>query len=153
MRGDPHLVTFDGLAYDFQAAGEFVLVQGTEDPGILIQARTIPFGDAVSNITAVAALIDGHRVTFDSRSDQFLRVDGVAASIPEETGFIAVGNAIISFDGSSYTVIDSGRISFIVQDYGERLDLTLSTDGELAGKLQGLLGNYNDDTGDDLALG
>jgi len=33
-------------------------------------------------------------------------------------------------------VLDSVRISFIVQDYGERLDLTLSTDGELAGKLQ-----------------
>ena len=29
--GDPHLVTFDRLAYDFQAVGEFILVQSLDD--------------------------------------------------------------------------------------------------------------------------
>ncbi|HNI68264.1 MAG TPA: Calx-beta domain-containing protein, partial [Nitrospira sp.] len=51
VSGDPHLVSFDGLAYDFQAAGEFVLVQGPAQSGITVQGRTVPAGDLVSSVS------------------------------------------------------------------------------------------------------
>ena len=152
FRGDPHLVTFDGLAYDFQAAGEFVLVEGAEGSGVLVQARTQPFGDAVSNITAVAALADGHRVTIDARVNDPLRVDGLVTVIPDETGFISLGDATLTKDGSTYTLIDADGVTFIVDLLEDRLDLHLTGHERLVGSVKGLLGNFNDDTGDDLIL-
>jgi hypothetical protein len=41
--GDPHLTTIDGRAYDFQAAGEFVMLR-SED--VEIQARQEPYQDS-----------------------------------------------------------------------------------------------------------
>jgi VCBS repeat-containing protein len=53
--GDPHMRSFDSLGFDFQAAGEFTLVQGTNPSGNFeIQMRTEPVGTSVSGITAVA---------------------------------------------------------------------------------------------------
>jgi hypothetical protein len=152
FRGDPHLVTFDGLAYDFQAVGEFILARGDAGSGVEIQARTSPFGDVVSNLTAIATLVDGHRVTINSRDDQVLRIDGAATAIPPDTGFVSVGAGTITFDGGAYTITDPGRVDLIVQDMGDRLDLVFSVDESLAGSLKGLLGNFNDDTSDDLML-
>lgn len=152
MRGDPHLVSFDGLAYDFQAAGEFVLAQGEEGARVEVQARTAPIGDLASNITAIATLIDGHRVTIDTLAAEPMRIDGVVTEVPADTGFVNVGKATIAFDGSTYTLIDPGRVSLIVQDFGDRLDMVMSADQSLAGTLTGLLGNFNGDTADDLML-
>eukprot|EP01097_Dermamoeba_algensis_P003609 TRINITY_DN2484_c0_g1_i1.p1 TRINITY_DN2484_c0_g1~~TRINITY_DN2484_c0_g1_i1.p1 ORF type:complete len:416 (-),score=115.93 TRINITY_DN2484_c0_g1_i1:215-1462(-) len=41
--GDPYLVTLDGLAYNFQALGEFLMLHEVSDTGISIQARTCPY--------------------------------------------------------------------------------------------------------------
>ena len=39
--GDPHIHTVEGIRYDFQAVGEFILLRDRED-GIEIQARQTP---------------------------------------------------------------------------------------------------------------
>jgi hypothetical protein len=73
--GDPHLRTIGGVAYDFQAAGEFVLLDG---PGFELQARMTPVGtdaplgpngyagltSCVSINNAVALRVGAHRVTY-----------------------------------------------------------------------------------------
>lgn len=86
--GDPHLRTIEGVDYDFQAAGEFVLLTG---PGLEIQARhtaiegTAPYGpntytgltSCVSVNTAVALRIGNDRVTYQSTPRGLqLRIDG-----------------------------------------------------------------------------
>lgn len=114
FRGDPHLVSFDGLAYDFQAAGEFVLAQGVVDSGIIVQARTEPVGDLVSNVTAVAMLIDGHRVTISAREAEPLRIDGVLTVLDPDGGTMAVGGGSVSLDGNSYVLDDPGRVRLVV---------------------------------------
>ncbi len=73
--GDPHIRTIDGLNYDFQSAGEFVLLRGEN---LEIQTRQIPIdsggplgpnehtglSSCVSINGAIALRIDGHRITY-----------------------------------------------------------------------------------------
>jgi len=74
-RGDPHIETVDGVAYDFQSVGEFVLLRGQ---GLEIQARQTGVGtdgplppndhtglsSCVSVNTAAAVRVGPHRITY-----------------------------------------------------------------------------------------
>ena len=64
--GDPHLIDFDGAAFDFQAAGEFTLLKSTRD-NLEIQVRQQPFpgSHTVSVNTAVAIRVGGSVVELD----------------------------------------------------------------------------------------
>lgn len=92
--GDPHIKTVNGIHYDFQSAGEFVLLQ--EGSAMEIQARQTPVTSAnpitnphtglkscVSVNTAVVARVGKHRVTYQPNisgepdpSGMQLRIDG-----------------------------------------------------------------------------
>jgi hypothetical protein len=88
--GDPHLTTVDGIHYDFQSAGEFILLRGDAGVSSLrggaaagakleIQARQTPVATTyipnanaytglqtcVSLYSAVAALLGTHRVSYE----------------------------------------------------------------------------------------
>jgi hypothetical protein len=72
--GDPHLITVDGIKYDFQSAGEFTALR---EEGFVVQTRqspvptaTVPITNAYTGIThcvaiytAVAAKLGSSRVT------------------------------------------------------------------------------------------
>ena len=62
--GDPHIRTVDNVAYDFQAAGEFVLLR-SDDGSFELQGRQEPYPGTknVSLSTAVAMRIAGRRLT------------------------------------------------------------------------------------------
>lgn len=91
--GDPHLTTVDSTNYDFQGAGEYVLLRGA---GLEIQSRLTaaasdaPLGPAahtglvscVSVTTAVAMRFGKQRLTYQPRANApreglQLRVDGI----------------------------------------------------------------------------
>ncbi|MBG0568416.1 Ig-like domain repeat protein [Actinoplanes aureus] len=92
--GDPHTVTVDGTRYDFQSVGEFTLLRGGD---LEIQVRQTPVNAAnpvtdgytgitvcVSLITAVAARVDGHTLSYQPALEGKLLqlfVDGKAADI------------------------------------------------------------------------
>ncbi len=98
-RGDPHIQTIDGVAYDFQSAGEFVLLRGQ---GLEIQARQTAVGtdsplppndhtglrSCVSMNTAAAIRVGGRRITYqpnvsgepDPQGLQ-LRIDGQLTTV------------------------------------------------------------------------
>ncbi len=64
-RGDVHMMTFDGLHYDFQAVGEFVAVQWT-DPATPLQIRieTAGIHGVASITTELEAVFGNTKVTF-----------------------------------------------------------------------------------------
>jgi opacity protein-like surface antigen len=97
--GDPHLTTLERNHYDFQSAGEFVLLR---NPAIEVQVRQGPITTTsdpppdphsglpacVSINTAVAARVGGHRVTYQPNlsgvpdpSGLQLRIDGVLTTL------------------------------------------------------------------------
>ncbi|MDP1825387.1 MAG: ice-binding family protein [Archangium sp.] len=60
--GDPHMRTLDGLAYDLQTCGEFVLLR-TAGSGLEVQVRQTKWLDTDSSVnTEVGMLIGGHSI-------------------------------------------------------------------------------------------
>ena len=112
-RGDPHIVTIDGVPYNFQSAGEFVLLRGQN---LEIQARQTAIGtdgplgpnehtglsSCVSVNSAAAVRIGGHRISYqpntsgeaDSSGLQ-LRIDGKQSSMGSEGILLDSGGRII----------------------------------------------------------
>jgi hypothetical protein len=132
-RGDPHIETIDGLNYDFQSAGEFVLLRGQN---LEVQVRQTAVGterpldpnphtglsSCASVNSAVAVRVGKHRVTYqpnlsgepDPQGLQ-LRIDGKLTTmnregIPLESGgrimqTAAAGGIQIEAPGGTVIVI------------------------------------------------
>lgn len=100
INGDPHITTLDGTHYDFQGAGEFVVLRDVG--GAEVQARQAPIATTfnpgpnpyhglatcVSLNTAVAARVGNRRVTYQPNlsgvpdpSGLQLRVDGELTTV------------------------------------------------------------------------
>lgn len=114
--GDPHVMTVDGVPYDFQSAGEFVLLR---DEGLEIQARQTPvqteaplgpnahtgLSSCVSINTAVALRVGMHRITYQPNiisslgeqdpSGLLLRIDGKVAELVGRELPLATGERIV----------------------------------------------------------
>jgi len=152
--GDPHLTTFDGEHYDFQAAGEFVAALDPAD-GFQVQTRQQPYpGSAtVALNTATAMDVVGERVEIDSTPDGMsLLVGGVVTGGADLS--LAHGGSVVATsttvgevitvtwpDGSAVAVSEIGR-------WGLRVTVRPATAD--AGHLEGLLGNDNGNPSDDV---
>ncbi|WP_422738613.1 VWD domain-containing protein [Micromonospora sp. WMMD729] len=157
--GDPHLVTFDRVAYDFQAVGEFTLVAATGGEPLEVQVRQSPMAGSrsASVNSAVAFRIGAHRVALTlTEGTTRVHVDGTPVAAPPARTDLAGGNLtrrpsdtgetdgydVTWPDGSAAAVDQIGR-------YGYRVLVRLA-DGR-AGKVRGLLGDFDGDPADDIA--
>ncbi len=73
--GDPHLRSFSGFRYDVHAAGEFTAVV-SDDGDLAVQVRMSPVTRHLASNKAVAALVEGQRVTIDVERSRPVSVDG-----------------------------------------------------------------------------
>ena len=94
--GDPHFTTYDGVHYDYQGIGDFLLTQSTVDD-FEVQVRTRPTYDdsAVTIMSQAAATLCNHKVTFD--------IDRASAG-----GFVWLDNSSISLSVGSSRSIGNG---------------------------------------------
>lgn len=153
--GDPHLQTLDGLAYDFQAVGEFILAESADpldplDP-FVVQVRQQPSqGSQCPNVSfnrAVATRVGDRRVALYPPG--LVRIDGTRIDLP--VGPTALGDA-------GMIVRTPGGDTIVRWADGTWLEVAASTGSvslfaspERRGGLRGLLGNFNGDTADDIA--
>lgn len=115
VHGDPHITTTNGVHYDFQGAGEFVLAK--HNGGFELQSRMTPvatgaplpadphtgLSSCVSVNTAAALRSPKHRVTYQPNisgqpdpSGMQLRIDGVlVSSIPAAGKTLSDGTKIL----------------------------------------------------------
>jgi hypothetical protein len=147
--GDPHLRTFDGVAYDFQRVGEFTAVRSTVDD-LEIQVRQRPWGTSrvVAVNSAVALRVGGHRAgVYLTDSGVRAMIDGAAADLGDGPVELP-GGGTITLDASIRRVTISGPDgTYLGVDYepGSALHLTIGAPESQRGFLQGLLGEVGTD--------
>ncbi|MEB3156241.1 MAG: VWD domain-containing protein [Cyanobacteriota bacterium] len=154
--GDPHLFTYDGLNYDFQARGDFVLTRAL-DSELEVQVRQVPWSlhPTITLNQGVATLVDGAVLRFDVAAATPL-VNGTPMKLAlGETQ--ALGQAKLS-RSSGYNYDREGDVYTLTYGNGDRLNVEVYPDFcidptiYLLGSRQvtGLLGNNNGRPEDDL---
>ncbi|NND75470.1 MAG: VWD domain-containing protein [Ilumatobacter sp.] len=142
--GDPHLVTFDRLAYDLQTVGEFLYTR-TIDREVVIQVRQEPWRGStkVSINTGVAASVNGHKVAV-YRGGR-VTVDGLDVTIASGGTYLLGDGAAIFRSGSTYNVawpgFEAQRPRLAVRFTSDYLNLYTYIPQSYAGTMEGLLGN------------
>jgi uncharacterized membrane protein len=123
--GDPHFTTYDGVHYDYQGVGDFVLARSTV-PGdqFDVQVRTTEsFWNGsvpVSFMMEAAATLCNHNVTFDvgrpSAGESFVWIDGSPSSLSIASPVLTLGACkIVELSPEHYQVF---------WNTGEMLDVT-----------------------------
>jgi mono/diheme cytochrome c family protein len=135
--GDPHIRTVDGVNYDFQSAGEFVLLR---DENLEIQARQIPvattaplapnghtgLSSCVSLNGAVAVRVGEHRITYQpnisGRPDPEglqLRIDGKLTKMSAREILLESGGRIVRTPATGGIQIEApgGPVVVITPDF------------------------------------
>ncbi len=102
--GDVHIITYNGLTYNFQGEGEFTLAKSRiPNDSFDIQMRLVPWGtgSSVTVISQVAVSVGKDRVTFDQSRADTVFVDGNPSTVSQS-------NSTINLDGGTLTQIDLG---------------------------------------------
>lgn len=115
--GEPHLFRAPAAYFDFQAAGEFLVARNPEGT-VLIEGRQQPWGDSpVAINTAVAADLNGDRVSVYAKEPAFLLVNNREVSNADWEERLAHGGTVVRHggmvnliwpDGSKLQIISSG---------------------------------------------
>jgi hypothetical protein len=157
--GEPHITTFDGLYYDFQAAGDFLLT--TSGPSFIVQTRqrwtpnrpNVAFNKAVAmrmGKTRVAVFVEPARLVVDG--GQVALADGKTLTLPDDVEISRLANVYTIRHGSAETVrvsvVDSVWVTILG---GHFLDVSVALNYAAGGGMRGLLGNGNGDLQDDIA--
>lgn len=147
--GDPHLRTFDGLRYDFQAVGEFIAARN-KSGSYEIQVRQEPWETSrvVSLNTSMAAKIGSDKVEIRAGTPLTLVVNGKIQKLEEQDlpggGKLRIesGVVIMAWPDESKAYVRS------VGGYG--IAVSLQPSQALAGELEGLFGDANGNSNNDL---
>lgn len=118
--GDPHAVTLDGLMFDFQVVGEFVLLD--DGAGLTVQVRQAPWNGTsrgIARVAAVAARVGAGRVGLYAGEALPLHVDGQPVDLHAGDELPLPGGGSVSATGAGY---------LLGWPTGERLDLRLVGD-------------------------
>lgn len=152
--GDPHLLTFDGARYDFQAAGEFVLTRASSnDLEVQVRQTTFPGLPDVSINSGAAMNVSGDRVGIYSGPDGLtLRING-AETPPVASEMALPRGGKVTFRDQGLTVRWPDGATFDADPIGQwgiRIDVGVPAGRK--GTLEGLLGVYDGDPANDVAV-
>jgi hypothetical protein len=138
--GDTHLTTVDGLYYDFQASGDFVLAQ--TEKGFLVEARQVSgaptWPDATVN-KEVATQMDKTRVAVCTAPSR-LNVDGTFSEIADGKTLSLPSGVSIFHKGNIYSIVDPSGNSVRAEDNGTYTNVTVGL-GHWPQTVHGILTN------------
>ena len=159
MYGDPHIVTLDGLKYTFNGLGEYVLIQ-VGDGTFTLQARMVrisnPSGELIdATVFSAIAMKEGISDIIQFQlgpipGDPDALVNGEFVSFVDLASQEVNGSAITKDNNILTARFDSGAYIEAREENGFFSTLLVSLPTAWRGQTSGLMGNYNDDTSDDL---
>ena len=155
---DPHLLTFDGLAYDFMTQGDFVLVHSESDEPLDIHVRQAPGDSKCPHVTynwGVATQVGSQRISaYADDPVGSVRVDGEPIIMPVDNALFLDNGALIYAETERRIVLvyPTGDVLEYVRTKDTRLDIYVTLAEFRMGSVGGLLGNFNGVSGDDIQL-
>ncbi len=139
--GDPHLATFNAGALDFQAAGEYTLVE-SRDRSLEVQVREQPVNrsSSVAEDTAFAMLIAGTRLEVDAGTPARLLVNGAVTHLDGTTVRSLPGGGRVHADGQGDIFVKwPNGCTAAIESFPGGLNLFFGAPQSLVGGLHGLL--------------
>lgn len=158
--GEPHLTTLDGLRYDFQAAGDFLLLE--DGPSFVVQVRqrftpnrpNVAFNKAAAvrfGKTRVAVFVEPTRLVVNGA--EVALADGESLSFANNVQVSRENNAYVIRHANAETIrvvaVDSVWVQILG---GQFVDVSLSLNHAAYGTMRGLLGNGDGDVRDDFMM-
>ncbi len=138
--GDTHLKTFDGLMYDFQASGDFVLVQDGPDFAVhALQASGAPTWPNTSVNKGVATQM-GHSHVVIYIEPTRLIIDGQAQNLPDGQTIFLTDSVQVFRQGNSYIVTSASGNSVRADLNSSWINITVGLGHTPAVQAVGLLG-------------
>jgi hypothetical protein len=145
--GDTHLTTLNGLLYDFQASGDFVLVKA--DPDFVVQTRQVsgaPSWPNASTNAAVATQMGKTRVAI-CLAPAPLNIDGKTTDLGDGQSLSLPDGVDVSRRGNVYVIRgESGdTVSVVLNDNGKNkwINVSVGLGHSPPTKVSGLLANAN----------
>src|SRR5690554_3984764 len=104
--GDPHMRTFDGEAYDFQNAGDYLL-SASEDNSFMIQTQQVRTTPSIALNGGISMNINGDLVTFSSvdksKGEKMIHVNNQEIQ-NEETNLVLPQGGVVEYNKKKYLV-------------------------------------------------
>jgi von Willebrand factor type D domain len=141
--GDTHIATFDGVYYDFQASGDFVLAE--DGTGFVVQARQASGAPTWPNASvnkAVAARMGATRVAIYIEPTR-VEIDGVASSVADGANIRRPGGVQLARRGNVYWISDDRGNSVRATLNPSWIDVSVGLGIAPHTAVRGLLGNPN----------
>jgi hypothetical protein len=141
--GDTHLTTFGSTLYDFQASGDFVLVE-TASPEFVVQARQLSGAPTWPNASlnkAVATRM-GKTTVAVCLPPLGLAVDGKPADLKDGKALELPNGVDVSRNGNVYFIRDQSGNSLRAEVINPYINVSVGL-GRWPSNVRGILGNAN----------
>ncbi len=147
---DPHIRTFDGLGYSFQAAGEFILTQ-TADELFAVQARQEPVSQYASVNTAVAVNVHDDVVSMYLNEPGVVYVNGVATTL-QSGDMLDLGSGSVRYESRDYFIRTDEGYEVSVDVRSSHMNIKVRLPESMDTAVQGLFGDFDGVATDDMQL-
>ncbi|XP_074004839.1 LOW QUALITY PROTEIN: mucin-2 [Numenius arquata] len=146
VEGGSHITTFDGKKYTFHGDCYYVLTKGPANDSHALLAELAPCGssDRQTCLKSIVLLVDHKRNVVVFRSDGSVLLNDMTVNVPHVSASFSV------FKPSSYYLVvqTSSGLQLQIQLFPV-MQVFVTVDQSVQGKLQGLCGNFNGMEGDD----
>ena len=149
--GDTHLTTFDGLLYDFQASGDFLLADS--NTGFVVQTRQAsgaPMWPSAAVNKAVATRMGETRVAICLEPTRLV-VDGKPETLDSGKARSLPGGVELSRSGEVYVITRRSGETVRAELHTGWINVSVGLGHAPHVVVRGLLGNADGNTADDIA--